>query len=98
MENAAGVSGIKCIGDLNRKLQNLVDAERFALDLVLESFTVEVLHGDEALSQELSDIVDGADVGVVECRGGASFTAETIDSRWIAGELWGEKLERDKTA
>ena len=46
----------------------------------------------------LPDVVDRADVGVVEGRGGAGFALEPFDRVRVAGRLRGQELERDAAA
>ena len=44
-----------------------------ALDAMLQGLAVEELHGDEGLAVGLTDIVDGADIGMIERGGRLSF-------------------------
>jgi hypothetical protein len=46
----------------------------------------------------LAHVVDGADVGVVQGRGGAGLTLETRETLGIGGKLPGQHLERHLTA
>jgi hypothetical protein len=45
----------------------------------------------------ISDVMDGADVGVIQCRGRTGFAPETAQGIRMARELFGQKLERYKT-
>ncbi len=45
-----------------------------------------------------ADVVDGADVGMVERGGGAGFALEAFEGLRIASEIVGEKFERDEAA
>ena len=45
----------------------------------------------------LSDVVDGADVGVVERRSGTSFAPEAFQCLWILGYIIGQELESHET-
>jgi hypothetical protein len=53
---------------------------------------------DEGLAFVLPDLVDGADVGVVEGRGGPSFATEALQRLRIPGNLLRQELEGDKKA
>ena len=44
---------------------------------MLESCSVEKLHHNEGLPILFGDFVDGADVGMIESRGGFGFAAKT---------------------
>ena len=49
MHDAFGVRGVESVGDFNGEIEKFVEFEGAAGDAVLESFAVEVLHGDEGL-------------------------------------------------
>ena len=40
--------------------------------------------------------MDGADIGVIECRCGLRFTLKAAERLRIVGDIVGEKLERDE--
>ena len=42
----------------------------------------------------LLNFVDGADIGVVQCRGGLGFTLKTLEGNRITGEFLWQKLQR----
>jgi hypothetical protein len=46
---------------------------------------VQKLHGDERSTIVLADFVDGADVGMVECRGSTSLTTKSFQSLRVLG-------------
>ncbi len=54
---------------------------------------LEQLHGDEVPAFVLVDVVDGADVRVVERGRGARLAAEAFDRQRVAHELWRQQLE-----
>ena len=58
----------------------------------------EELHRDEGLPVILIDVVDGADVGMVQRGGGPSFAPEAFQRLRIVSELFGQKLESDEAA
>ena len=71
--------------------------ERATGDAVLQSHAFEIFHGDERHAVFLADVVNGADVGMVQSRRGLRFALETGESLGIAGHFIGEKLEGDET-
>src|SRR5205814_8144661 len=81
-----------------RNRQQATGIEWTALDLVLQSKAVEELHRDKGAALLFADIVDGADVGMIERRRGARFAAEALEHLRIAGEIVGQELQRDKAA
>ena len=54
-----------------------VGFDRPPRNAVLERQPVEKLHGDERLAVLVVNFVDGADVGMVQRRGGVGFTLKT---------------------
>src|ERR1700722_2945654 len=98
VNNAAGVGRIEPIGNLYAQIEQLSNLKWTALDQVLQGRTFEILHGDEGLTLLLADIVDGADVGMVQRRGGLGLTLEAAESLGILGDFIGQELQRHKTA
>ena len=45
----------------------------------------------------LVDVVNGADVGMIERRGGLGLAPETLQSRAVPGESLRQELERDES-
>ena len=71
--------------------------QRTARHHVLQGEAVQKLHGDEALALVLANLVDGANVGMVEGGGGAGFAAEAFECLRILRHVVGKKLESDKS-
>ena len=44
----------------------------------------------------LANFVNGANIGVIQCRRGARFTPEALQRLRIVRQAVGQKLERDK--
>ena len=63
--------------------------QRTARDAVLQGLAFEELHDDEGLTVFLVDLVDGADVGMVQGRSGARFALKAIQGLAILGEIFG---------
>ena len=67
----------------------------------MRSFSVcafEKFHDDEGRPSVLADVVNGADVGMVQSRGGAGFPAETFEGLRIVRDIVGQELQRDEAA
>ncbi len=64
---------------------------------MLQSHPVQKLHGDEGLAVLLANVVDGADVGVIQSGCGLGFALEAGEGLRVAGNFLGQKLERDET-
>ena len=81
------------IGYLDAPLDDPVVGDRLPRDLVFERLPFEQLHGDERDAVVLIDLVDGADVGVVERRGGSRLAQEALERSFVFGHALGEELE-----
>ena len=66
--------------------------------MVLEGLAFHQFHGDERLAFVLINVINGADVGVIESRGRAGFALETLQRLTVFGHLFGQKLESHTTA
>src|SRR5664280_792640 len=56
------------------------------------------LHGYKGGTVFLADVVDGADVGMIERGGGPSFAAKTLQRLRITGDIIRKKFEGNKPA
>ena len=66
VHDAFAVRDIERIADLDADVDDLVERQRIASDLVVQALAFQQLHGDEVLAVAFLDGVDGADVGMVE--------------------------------
>ena len=69
-------------------------AQRPAPQALGQRLTLEQLHGDEQLAALLADLIELADVRVVDPRGGPGFAPETLACRLVAGQRR-HRLQRD---
>jgi hypothetical protein len=63
---------------------------------MLQRESIQKFHGDKAFAVVLTNLVDGANIGMVEGRGSAGFTAKTFQRLWVLRDIFGKKLERNK--
>ena len=98
MDDALGVRGVERIRDLNRQRDKLVILHRTRADGVLERQAIEKLHGDERLAFMLVNVVNGADVGMIQRRSGLRLALEAGQSLRIFGDIVGQEFQRDKAA
>ncbi len=79
MGDALGVRRGQGLGDLDAGLDHQLERHRLAADGVSQVSALQVLHGDEGQALVLVDLVDRADVGMAERRGGARLAHEALD-------------------
>jgi len=63
---------------------------------VLESLAVEELHHHEGAGVLFADVLDGANIGMIQRRSGLRLPPETSQGCWIAGQLLGKELDGDE--
>ena len=96
VDDPGGVRRLERVGDLDRERQQQIDLERAPGDAMLQRRPVEELHDEERAAVLLADIVDGADVGVIQRRRGARLAAESGQGLGIVGEVRRQELQRDE--
>ena len=67
-----------------------------AVDEVLQSGAVEKFHGDEGFAVLFADIVDRANVGMIQRGGCLGFALEAAEGLLVAGNFVGKKFQRDE--
>jgi hypothetical protein len=95
VDNAFGMRRIEAVGDLNADLQQLGNLDGPPGDPVLERLALQQFHGDKRPAFELADVVNRADIRMVERRGCARFAMKPLDRLRIMRNIFGEKFQRD---
>ena len=95
MDDAFRVCGIQRIGDLDAQIEHRLDLHRLASDPVPERLPLQQFHGDEASPIGLVDLVDRADVRVVQGGCGLRFALEAAECLRVVGEFVGKELQSD---
>ncbi len=96
MDDAFGVRRVESVGNFDGNLKNAFQLYRTALDGVFEGHAIEEFHGDECFALLLTDVVDGADIRVIQCGGGLRFALETRQSLGILGNFVRQKFQSDE--
>ncbi len=65
---------------------------------MLERDAIQEFHGDEGMSLVLTDVVDGADVGMIQGRGSLRLALEAAQRLQVAHDVVGQELESYETA
>ncbi len=95
VDDALRMCGVECVRNLDTQLQNLFSLQWLSRDLVFEGFPFEVLHGDEGPSFIFPNVVNRADIRVIECRGSASLPLKALKCLPILGHFVRKELQRD---
>ena len=87
---------LQALADLRGDIEGLVQRQRPPLDPLLQRLALVVRHHEVELAVgRLVDLVDGADVGVVQRRGRLGFLQEPLLGRLVAGQVRREELDGD---
>ena len=98
MDDALRVCRIQCIGDLDAQIEQRFDLQRLASDPVPERLTLQQFHGDEGSSIGFVNLVDRADVRVVQRGRSLGFPLKAAEGLCVVGEFVGQELQGDVAA
>jgi hypothetical protein len=79
---------VRCVESIRhfyRDLKQAIHFHRLARDQVLQCCAIEILHDDECLPVLLADIVNRADVGMIQCGSGFGFTTKSFQGLTVMG-------------
>jgi hypothetical protein len=85
MKDAEGVGGTEAVGDLDADGENELQAGGAFDDELVERLPGHVLHDDEGFLALFADLIDGADVGMLDGGGHAGF-AQNGGAHLLLGE------------
>ncbi len=97
VNDSLAVGGSESVRHLNSPFEHLFQRQGLAGDAVLQRGAFHEFHGDKRLTVLLADLVDGADVGMVQRGGRARLSAKTLQSLRVLRHVIGKKFQRDKT-
>ncbi len=89
------MGSVERIGDFDAERDKHFKGDRAMRDQLFERGALQELHRDEGLAVFFADVVDGADVGVIERRGGLSFALESGKSARVIAHILGQEFQRN---
>ncbi len=92
MDYALGMGCFERLGDLDCQRQKAASGERAGFDEMFQSLAVEILHRDEGSASLFADVIDRANIAMVERACGARLTLESNNGGGIGGKIFREKL------
>ena len=98
MHDALRVRGVQRVGDLDPEIDNLVNLEHAAGQSIVERLAFHPFHDDERLALVFADVVDRADVRVVQRGGGSRLDAKPLNGLAVSHQFLWDELERDLPA
>jgi len=94
MDNSFGMRGGKGVRDLRAKIGDLLRGQPLALQTVLESLPFEQLHHQEGAPFILANIVERANMRMIERGGGTRFPQKAFERRGVRAKTFRQKFER----
>ena len=88
------MGGIERVGNFNAERDEHFEGDRTLGDVLLQCGALEEFHGDEGLAVCFANVVDGADVGMIECGGGLGFALEAGEGTGVVADIFGKKFQR----
>ena len=96
MHNAGRVGRVQRVGNFDGQVEQGFSFQWPSRNSALQGQAIEKLHGDKRLVLMLANLVDRANVGMIQGRGGAGFAAKPFQRMRIIGHIFREELERDE--
>jgi hypothetical protein len=96
VQDAPAVRYVEPVRNLHRQLQQQPHLERPSVDAMVEGAALEQFHRQEGTALVFVDLVDGADVRMVQRRGHPGFTQEALGAGAVGTVLGAQELERDR--
>jgi hypothetical protein len=87
------VCAIKCVGDLRPEIEQAIHRNRLALDAVFQGGAIEILHHDVLAVLILADVVNGADIGMIERGRRPCLTPEALQGLRVLSQIVGQELQ-----
>jgi hypothetical protein len=97
MNDAALVGSFERVEDSDADFEELIERNGLAVDAMLERDALEQLHCDVGDAVVFVNVVNRADIGMIQGRGSLRFAPETLERQRILGDVVGQKFQGDET-
>ena len=98
MDDPPAVGRVQAVRDLDSQIKQLFDSQGALLERVLQRAALQQLHGDEGAAFVIADIVDGANVGMVQRRSGSRLAQEAFQRGAVFGGILRKEFEGNLAA
>ena len=96
MDNAFSVRRVQGVGNLGCQIEQQLNLQWLTQEAMLQRDAIEKLHRDEGAAFFFADVVNRADVGMVQRRCGFRFAPESFQRLTIVGQLFGQELKSNE--
>src|SRR5664279_4096144 len=98
MNDAFVVGCFQSIGNLDSEIEKLRNRDRLSRNTALQSLAFEKFHSDKGAAFEFADVIDGADIGVIQSGCRTSFAAKALDCLRVLRNIVGQKFQGNVAA
>src|SRR5579863_93655 len=95
MRHAFAVGPVQRVGNFDGVQEHLLQRQGTFVQPLRERLAFEILHDEEVGPILLADVVEGADVGMIQAGNRASFALKPLAQLGTAGEMSGRNLNGD---
>src|ERR1700746_2326250 len=95
MNDSSGMCRVQSVSYLDAQIEYCLVLQRSAIDPVPERQPLQQFHGDEGSPFALINLINRADVRVVEGGRSFGFPLETAEGLCVVGEFVGQELQGD---
>ncbi len=96
MDDALRMCRVESVGNLDRQTEQYICLHRLSGDAVLQRQAVQKLHNEKRMAVLLSNLMDCADIGMVESGSRLRLPLEAGQDVGVFGDVFRQKLQRDK--
>ncbi len=97
MDDAGTMGFVERVCDLHGVPQREVEGKCASAESIRERLAFQIPHDQEVDAIVMTDVMERADVRMIEVRDGARFALEPLAERRVGRELFGEHLDGDNT-
>src|ERR1700751_3934256 len=96
MDDALCMGGVERVSNLDGKRQDHICLHRAIADLVFQGQSIHKLHDDERPTFVFTNLVNGADVRMVQSGSSTSFAAKAFQCLRVLGKVFWQEFHSDK--
>src|ERR1700677_2924415 len=96
MNDSSSVRGIERGGDLDAKREQSVQFHGTPRDALLQGCAIQKLHSNERFPVLFTNVIDRADVWVIQRGRSLRFSLEAGQGLWVSGHSLSQKLKRNE--
>ncbi len=94
VHDALRVGDFQGIGDLDGQFQQFLNFHGLIINVMFQGHALEEFHADEGTPFMLPDIVNRANVGMIQCRCGARFALKPLQRSVVLDHIIGKEFQR----